>query len=76
MVKKKQDDGSFGSAYAVQKFNPDRGQKLVKKDASKDDIKSVEKDKKEKPKVDKSKTKAEPQPKIEKNKDYLNSLLK
>ena len=40
----------------VQKFNPDRGQKLVKKDRSKDDINFVEKDKKKKPKVDKSKT--------------------
>ncbi len=27
----KTDDGGFGSAYAVKQFNPDRGQKLVKK---------------------------------------------
>ena len=74
LVRKKQDDGSFGSAYAVQKFNPDRGQKLVKRNASKDDIKSVEKDKKEKTKVDKSKTKAEPQPKPEKNKDLKQDI--
>ena len=41
LVRKKQDDGGFGSAYAVKQFNPDRGQKLVKKDASAKDVKKA-----------------------------------
>ena len=63
IVQKKQADGSYGSSYTVKKHNPDRGQKLIKKDASKDDIKNVEKgkepsdDKDKKPKKKKSKTK-------------------
>ena len=43
IVKKKQSDGSYGSPYTVKNHNPDRGQELVKKDASPEDIKSVEK---------------------------------
>ena len=43
IVQKKQSDGSYGSSYTVKKHNPDRGQKLVKKNASKDDIKRAEK---------------------------------
>ena len=43
IVKKKQPDGSYGSPYTVKNHNPDRGQELVKKDASPEDIKSVEK---------------------------------
>ena len=30
LVRKKQDDGSYGS-YLVKKHNPDRGQELIKK---------------------------------------------
>ena len=41
IVKKKQKDGSFGGAYTVQKHNPDRGQKLITKNASKDQVKQV-----------------------------------
>ena len=41
IVRKKQPDGSFGSAYTVKKHNPDKGQQLVKKNASKDDLKKV-----------------------------------
>jgi predicted transcriptional regulator len=47
IVQKKQADGSYGSSYTVKKHNPDRGQKLIKKDASKDDIEKVKKDKEE-----------------------------
>ena len=62
IVQKKQADGSYGSSYTVKKHNPDRGQKLIKKDASKDDIKNVEKgkepsddkDKKQKPEKEES----------------------
>ena len=43
IVQKKQPDGSYGSSYTVKKHNPDRGQKLIKKDASPEDIKKVEK---------------------------------
>ena len=43
IVRKKQPDGSFGSAYTVKKHNPDKGQQLVKKNASKDDLKKVDK---------------------------------
>ena len=39
LVRKKQADGTFGSSYPVKQFNPDRGQKLVKKDASAQDVK-------------------------------------
>ena len=49
IVKKKQSDGSYGSPYTVKNHNPDRGQELVKKNASKDDIEKIDKDKKEKP---------------------------
>ena len=44
IVQKKQADGSYGSSYAVKQHNPDRGQKLVKKNASKDDIEKIDKD--------------------------------
>ena len=47
IVKKKQDDGSFGGAYSVQKHNPDKGQKLITKNASKDQIKQVKQKKKD-----------------------------
>tara|TARA_A100001515_G_C4582720_1_gene213450 strand:- start:73 stop:2136 length:2064 start_codon:yes stop_codon:yes gene_type:complete len=71
LVRKKQDDGGFGSAYAVKQFNPDRGQKLVKKDASAQDIKKAQ-DSKEKEKstdTDKSdKGNVEKQKPIEKDK--------
>ena len=43
IVRKKQPDGSLGGAYTVVKHNPDKGQQLVKKDASKDDLKKVDK---------------------------------
>ena len=43
IVRKKQPDGSFGSAYTVKKHNPDRGQQLVKKDASPEDLDKVDK---------------------------------
>ena len=43
IVRKKQPDGSFGSAYTVKKHNPDRGQQLIKKDASPEDIDKVDK---------------------------------
>ena len=43
IVRKKQADGSFGSAYTVKKHNPDRGQQLVKKDASPEDLDKVDK---------------------------------
>ena len=43
IVRKKQPDGSFGSAYTVKKHNPDRGQQLVKKDASPEDLEKVDK---------------------------------
>ena len=57
IVKKKQSDGSYGSSYTVKNHNPDRGQELVKKNASKDDIEKIDKDKE--PKKKKSKTKKE-----------------
>ena len=57
IVKKKQPDGSYGSPYTVKNHNPDRGQELVKKNASPEDIKNVEKG--EEPKVDKPPTKDE-----------------
>ena len=41
LVRKKQADGSFGSSYPVKQYNPDRGQKLVKKDASAKDVKKA-----------------------------------
>ena len=44
VVQKKQPDGSYGSSYTVKKHNPDRGQKLVKKDASPEDVKKIEKE--------------------------------
>jgi len=44
IVKKKQSDGSYGSSYTVKNHNPDRGQELVKKNASKDDIEKIDKD--------------------------------
>jgi len=44
IVKKKQSDGSYGSSYTVKNHNPDRGQELVKKDASEDDIEKIKKD--------------------------------
>ena len=37
LVRKKQDDGSYGSAYLVKKHNPDKGQELIKKNASEED---------------------------------------
>ena len=43
IVRKKQPDGSFGSAYTVKKHNPDRGQQLIKKDASPEDLDKVDK---------------------------------
>ena len=43
IVKKKQPDGSYGSSYTVKNHNPDRGQELVKKNASKDDIEKIDK---------------------------------
>jgi hypothetical protein len=61
LVRKKQDDGTYGSDYAVKQFNPGRGQKLVKKDASAQDVKKalgvkddddLQKGKDEKPKRD------------------------
>ena len=61
IVKKKQPDGSYGSSYTVKNHNPDRGQELVKKDASEDDIEKIKKDdgepEEKKPKKKKSKTK-------------------
>ena len=50
IVQKKQSDGSYGSSYTVKKHNPDRGQKLIKKDASPEDVKKIEKDKETKDK--------------------------
>ena len=47
IVKKKQPDGSYGSPYTVKKHNPDRGQELVKKNASEDDIEKIDKDDKD-----------------------------
>ena len=44
IVKKKQSDGSYGSSYTVKNHNPDRGQELVKKDASEDDIEKIKKE--------------------------------
>ena len=44
IVQKKQKDGSYGKSYTVKKHSPDRGQKLVKKDASPEDIKKLDKD--------------------------------
>lgn len=41
LVRKKQPDGSYGSDYPVKQFNPDRGQRLVKKDASAQDVKTA-----------------------------------
>jgi len=43
IVKKKQSDGSYGSSYTVKNHNPDRGQELVKKNASEDDIEKIDK---------------------------------
>ena len=55
IVQKKQSDGSYGSSYTVKKHNPDRGQKLIKKDASPEDVKKIEKDKETKDKEPKKK---------------------
>ena len=44
IVQKKQADGSYGSSYTVKKHNPDRGQKLIKKDASPEHVKKIEND--------------------------------
>ena len=57
IVQKKQSDGSYGSSYTVKNHNPDRGQKLVKKNASKDDIEKVDKGEEPKDKKSKLKTK-------------------
>jgi len=48
IVKKKQKDGSYGGSYVVKKHNPERGQKLVKRNASQDDVDKIKKDKKKK----------------------------
>ena len=48
IIRKKQKDGSYGGSYVVKKHNPERGQKLVKKNASQDDVDKIKKDKKEK----------------------------
>ena len=55
IVRKKQPDGSMGSSYTVQKHNPEKGQVLVTKNASDDEIANVTKKKvdKEKPEEDK-----------------------
>ena len=45
LVRKKQDDGSYGSAYLVKKHNPDKGQELIKKNASEEDKEKVQKKK-------------------------------
>jgi len=45
IVKKKQKDGSYGGAYTVQKHNPDRGQKLITKNASQADVDRLDKKK-------------------------------
>ena len=47
IVKKKQPDGSYGAPYTVKKHNPDRGQELVKKNASEDDIEKIDNDDKD-----------------------------
>ena len=57
IVRKKQSDGSMGSSYTVQKHNPERGQVLVKKNASDDDVAKVTKKK-----VNKEKDKGEEKP--------------
>jgi hypothetical protein len=57
IVQKKQSDGSYGSPYTVKNHNPDRGQKLVKKNASKDDIEKVDTGEEPKDKKPKLKTK-------------------
>ena len=41
IVRKKQPDGSMGSSYTVQKHNPEKGQVLVTKNASDDDVAKV-----------------------------------
>ena len=45
LVRKKQDDGSYGSAYLVKKHNPDKGQELIKKNASEEDKEKAQKTK-------------------------------
>ena len=45
IVRKKQPDGSMGSSYTVQKHNPEKGQVLVKKNASDGEIAKVTKTK-------------------------------
>ena len=45
LVRKKQDDGSYGSAYLVKKHNPEKGQELIKKDASEEDKEKAQKTK-------------------------------
>ena len=62
IVRKKQSDGSMGSSYTVQKHNPERGQVLVKKNASDDDVAKVTKKKvnKEKDKGDEEPTQSIP----------------
>ena len=63
IVRKKQPDGSMGSSYTVKKHNPEKGQVLVKKNASDDDVAKVTKKK-----VDKEKDKGEKEPKDKKEK--------
>jgi len=58
IVRKKQPDGSMGSSYTVKKHNPEKGQVLVKKNASNVDIVKVTKKK-----VDKEKGDEKPQSK-------------
>ena len=55
IVRKKQPDGSMGSSYTVQKHNPEKGQVLVTKNASDDDVAKVTKGKVDKEKDDKEK---------------------
>ena len=67
IVRKKQPDGSMGSSYTVQKHNPEKGQVLVTKNASDDDVAKVTKGK-----VDKEKDKGEEKPKVDKKNKELN----
>ena len=59
LVRKKQDDGSYGSAYLVKKHNPEKGQELIKKDASEEDKEKVQK-KKTQPKKQTTTTQKKP----------------
>ena len=59
LVRKKQDDGSYGSAYLVKKHNPKKGQELIKKDASEEDKEKTQKTKTKKTTDKQVDTKAE-----------------